>query len=850
MGKHRNRKNPKWNKGGQERQPRSRKNPEQQLEDVNKLKEQILTYLQQDKPARAEQLLGYLRENYQHRPDLLAKSLCDLAKQIPQPDWELALYREAVDCNAMDTVALTSYATALANAGRTERAFELFQRSLELKDTETVTLNSYATALANAGQSERAFELFQRSLELKDTETVTLNSYATALANAGQSERAFELFQRSLELKDTETVTLNSYATALANAGQSERAFELFQRSLELKDTETVTLNSYATALANAGQNERAFGLFQRSLEIKEDDIVLNSYATALANAGQSERAFELFERSLELKDTDTVTLTSYATALANAGRTERAFELFQRSLEIKDTEPVTLTSYATALANAGQNERAFGLFQRSLEIKEDDIVLNSYATALANAGRTERAFELFERSLSIKPDDEITLLQFGLFLETRDRYLDAIEHLERIPLAKTDRSAGFVCLNLGRLYYRNHQRGKATEWFERAMEYSDNVIASKLYATRDILTLRPYSKEAVALLEEIIEEMPGHGPARQMLRLNLGLKEQYERFGAEDEEDEGRERELLNRGIYHKINNEIAILKAIVYSLAGETESEVLARVIESIETISEEISRRRNTARMEQEARSPADYEQVLRQIADTAQDISDFVNNEIAIIKQDIYELLYSQENITPPDDERTSEIQRLLEQIEFTEGALNDLKTVNESIRLHIAAFPVRNLFANWERVSSLGNAAITVETDNPDAVFHGDEQKIKAILKELVDNTLKHNPHKSALRIRFRSWDREALPNYLLPGKKLPGQRRYLHIEYLDDGEGIPEKQKEWVFQPLKTTTRDGSGLGLFIVRKTVRAMRGYILERGSTESGARFEIYLPYGAEQ
>nr|VFK26215.1 MAG: Signal transduction histidine kinase [Candidatus Kentron sp. MB] len=784
MGKHRNRKNPKWNKGGQERQPRSRKNPEQQLEDVNKLKEQILTYLQQDKPARAEQLLGYLRENYQHRPDLLAKSLCDLAKQIPQPDWELALYREAVDCNAMDTVALTSYATALANAGRTERAFELFQRSLEIKDTNTVTLTSYATALANAGQTERAFELFQRSLELKDTETVTLNSYATALANAGQSERAFELFQRSLELKDTETVTLNSYATALANAGQTERAFELFQRSLEIKDTETVTLTSYATALANVGQTEQAF---------------------------------ELFARSLDLKDTETVTLNSYATALANAGRTERAFELFQRSLEIKDTDTVTLTSYATALANAG---------------------------------RTERALELFERSLSIKPDNEITLLQFGLFLETQDRYLDAIEHLERIPLAKTDRRAGFVCLNLGRLYYRDNQKGKATEWFERAMEYSDNVIASKLYAARDILTLRPYSKEAVALLEEIIEEMPGHGPARQMLRLNLGLKEQYERFCAEDEEDEGRERELLNRAIYHKINNEIAILKAIVYSLAGETESEVLGRVIESIETISEEISRRRNTARMEQEARSPADYEQVLRQIADTAQDISDFVNNEIAIIKQDIYELLYSLENITPPDDERTREIQRLLEQIEFTEGALNDLKTVNESIRLHIAAFPVRNLFANWERVSSLGNAAITVETDNPDAVFHGDEQKIKAILKELVDNTLKHNPHKSALRIRFRAWDREALPNYLLPGKKLPGQRRYLHIEYLDDGEGIPEKQKEWVFQPLKTTTRDGSGLGLFIVRKTVRAMRGYILERGSPESGARFEIYLPYGAEQ
>nr|VFJ59829.1 MAG: Signal transduction histidine kinase [Candidatus Kentron sp. FW] len=736
----RNKKNPKWKQRPGE-QTQTLKAAWQQLDDVNNLKSQIIESPRQGKPERAEQRLGYLRQN-QGQPDLLAKSLCDLAQQIPQPDWKLALYEEAEELNPFDPVTLNSYATALANAGDTEKAFGLFERSLELKDTEPVTLTSYATALANAGEPEKAFGLFERSLELKDTETVTLNSYATALANAGEPEKAFGLFERSLELKDTETVTLNSYATALANAGEPEKAFGLFERSLELKDTETVTLNSYATALANAGDTEKAF---------------------------------ELFERSLALKDTETVTL-------------------------------------------------------------------NSYATALANAGDTKKAFVLFERSLVVEPNDEITLLQFGLFLETQERYDEAIGQLERIRLATVGRRfAGFVCLNLGRLYYRIDEKNRAADWFERAVEYSDDAMASRLQAARNILALRPHSREAVAILQEIVKEMPGHGPALQMLHLNLGLKEQYEQFGRDDE---GRDRELLNRAIYHKILNEVATLKMIAYRIVRKTESEELRRVIERIESIAAEIGRRRQAAAARIDTIPTNDYDRLLPAISATAHDIADFTNNEIAALELQVRRLLKTHGNAPFADT-----LVRLLEQIQLTERGLNDLKTVNEAIRLDVAPFPVRDLFANWQQNPEIGNATISVRMENPDALFHGDEQKLKAILKELVDNSRKHNPDHAKLRIRMMSRDLGTLPNHVLPSKAPPGTSNYLNITYLDDGKGVPTDQKEWVFQPLKTTGRDGSGLGLFIIRKTVRAMRGYVLERGDT-CGARLEIYLPYGAEK
>jgi signal transduction histidine kinase len=77
---------------------------------------------------------------------------------------------------------------------------------------------------------------------------------------------------------------------------------------------------------------------------------------------------------------------------------------------------------------------------------------------------------------------------------------------------------------------------------------------------------------------------------------------------------------------------------------------------------------------------------------------------------------------------------------------------------------------------------------------------------------------------------------------------IPGDRKFLYIEFTDNGQGVPNDKKEWIFQPLKTTSPEdkGSGLGLFIARKTIKKMGGLIREVGEVSKGVRFQIYLPY----
>jgi signal transduction histidine kinase len=68
----------------------------------------------------------------------------------------------------------------------------------------------------------------------------------------------------------------------------------------------------------------------------------------------------------------------------------------------------------------------------------------------------------------------------------------------------------------------------------------------------------------------------------------------------------------------------------------------------------------------------------------------------------------------------------------------------------------------------------------------------------------------------------------------------------LLIEVSDDGPGIPEGDRERIFEPFFTSRRSsgGSGLGLPIVRSLLEASRGSVALLPS-ERGARFLVRLP-----
>jgi two-component system nitrogen regulation sensor histidine kinase NtrY len=67
----------------------------------------------------------------------------------------------------------------------------------------------------------------------------------------------------------------------------------------------------------------------------------------------------------------------------------------------------------------------------------------------------------------------------------------------------------------------------------------------------------------------------------------------------------------------------------------------------------------------------------------------------------------------------------------------------------------------------------------------------------------------------------------------------------VHLEVSDDGCGIPEEDKERIFEPYVSSKKSGTGLGLTIVNAIISDHNGYIRVRDNKPKGTIFLIELP-----
>jgi two-component system nitrogen regulation sensor histidine kinase NtrY len=130
--------------------------------------------------------------------------------------------------------------------------------------------------------------------------------------------------------------------------------------------------------------------------------------------------------------------------------------------------------------------------------------------------------------------------------------------------------------------------------------------------------------------------------------------------------------------------------------------------------------------------------------------------------------------------------------------------------------------VTNLYANVKR-------GVTVSADVPEALplVRADAEQVKRALINLVDNAVAATPGGGHVRIVAGVED---------------GRAR-LAVE--DDGAGIPEAERERVFDPAYSTKARGSGLGLAIVARIAAEHAGLVRVEENVPHGCRFLLEWP-----
>jgi two-component system OmpR family sensor kinase len=110
---------------------------------------------------------------------------------------------------------------------------------------------------------------------------------------------------------------------------------------------------------------------------------------------------------------------------------------------------------------------------------------------------------------------------------------------------------------------------------------------------------------------------------------------------------------------------------------------------------------------------------------------------------------------------------------------------------------------------------------------------GDEDSLRVMLGNLVDNAIRYTPRGGTVIVRALAEGPDAV------------------LEVEDSGPGILPEQRERVFDrvyrvPTREASEEGSGLGLAIVKRAVDRHRGRIsLDSGAAGTGLRVTVRVP-----
>jgi len=125
-----------------------------------------------------------------------------------------------------------------------------------------------------------------------------------------------------------------------------------------------------------------------------------------------------------------------------------------------------------------------------------------------------------------------------------------------------------------------------------------------------------------------------------------------------------------------------------------------------------------------------------------------------------------------------------------------------------------------------------NITFTFVDNNDIPILKFDKEQMKRVMINLLDNAVASIPEEGSITIKL-AYDAAS---------------GTVRIEVMDTGVGIPDADKEKLFEPYFSTKRSGTGLGLTIANAIVSDHHGFMRVEDNKPKGTKFIIELPVKA--
>lgn len=121
--------------------------------------------------------------------------------------------------------------------------------------------------------------------------------------------------------------------------------------------------------------------------------------------------------------------------------------------------------------------------------------------------------------------------------------------------------------------------------------------------------------------------------------------------------------------------------------------------------------------------------------------------------------------------------------------------------------------------------------LTLDLPDRGPTVIGDPRVVEQVLLNLLSNANRHSPPRGKIQVLARQLDRQTA-----------------RIEVVDNGAGIPEEERQRIFEPYYRVRSEnavpGSGLGLAVTRRLLEETGGRIWVDASEDGGAKFCVEM------
>jgi signal transduction histidine kinase len=186
-----------------------------------------------------------------------------------------------------------------------------------------------------------------------------------------------------------------------------------------------------------------------------------------------------------------------------------------------------------------------------------------------------------------------------------------------------------------------------------------------------------------------------------------------------------------------------------------------------------------------------------------------------------------------------DEAEEVVDNIRSSVEKAKTFVEQFKSLARAQEIKPILIPLRPILEDACRALRSKGIVFRVECP-PELTVTADPERLAECFDELVINAIHwlDKPEKMIELITILPVP-EPLPGFLDSSKK------YVLVHVKDNGCGIQIPDKQKIFDAFFTTSAQGTGLGLALVRRIIDGHGGGIIETGIPGKGADFEVYLP-----